>query len=471
VLSVNVQNILRFPLNPKSVSLFERALWFFTPVLFAVFLIASVFIGKPILACIPCILILLHMAIGHFGLCKALAAFSISTGLLYYFKGIPGYFTLFPLEMLIIGFFLVFPVFIRENFREFISSIRFKKSICVLVFSIVITTYYLINQTNIPLASVTWGSSKVVIFLLGYGVVYYLLFYRYITLKNIFNWIPAAGLLFIMMMVAAYWKGGYIHTIFNERLGTSIGINATLIAMVMDMVLPVCLFSALYCTKDRVSKFAMFFSLLLISVSLLLTYARGSYFGLIALALYFMFRKIKLYTIAVIVIVAALSGPAILNGLQNRFNKQEQHGVALSNYQRLELGRAAIAIIKSNHFIFGNGMLTFSKAKYKFDFPGWLDRTNLLSTHSLYLEHFVGLGFFGFLGMLLLMFVPIYSLLRLKVEEEDRPFRLGLIFSLLSCALHGFVDCQVGFISFSMLLFTILASSAFLITKYKTLPS
>jgi O-antigen ligase len=199
---------------------------------------------------------------------------------------------------------------------------------------------------------------------------------------------------------------------------------------------------------------------------LFFTYSRGSYFGLIALAIFLFFKKLNIYKIALFLIVILLSFTFLYEGILYRFNKQDR-AVMESNYDRVILLQSAYKMLKSNYFIFGNGMLTFSIAKYEHSFPKWADKDKILSTHNFYLEHFVGLGLFGILGISFILFGTFFSLVRLKVPDADKGIKFGLLFSLLSCILHGFVDCQAGNIAFSLPLFTILASSAFLICENK----
>jgi O-antigen ligase len=139
----------------------------------------------------------------------------------------------------------------------------------------------------------------------------------------------------------------------------------------------------------------------------------------------------------------------------------------MKDSSRIALLQSSYKMIKNNYIVFGNGMLTFSIAKFEYSFPKWADRDKILSTHNLYLEHFVGLGLFGVLGITFLLFGTLFSLVRLKVPDNEKPLKLGFVFALLSCMLHGLVDCQVGNIAFSLPLFTILASSAFLICENK----
>lgn len=446
----------------------RKTWWFFLPGLFLIALVACFQIDKPYLALFPCMLIIFHILAGHFGLIKTITMLSIITGLLYYFDFIPSVLTLFPTEMLIVGGFLLFPVSICDDYRFFLKSIRFKKSLFLIVFSMVISLFFIINKSDLPVGFALYGDSKILIFILGYIMVYYVLYYKYLTLKSVFICITIAGFLFIIGILILYVKNGDFAITLSERLGESIGVRSTIIGMLLDMIFPVSFFLGLHYKSNPLLRIIFLGSSLVILVILLLTYVRGSFFGLIALALYFMFRKIKAYKLILLIVVLAFFGSYFVNGFQNRFEKQDKMGIMLSDYIRYELLQAAFRNIKANHVIFGDGMLTYSMMKYTYDFPIYLDEEKILSTHSYYLEHFVGMGLFGFLGIIIFLWGSLYSLIKLKVGDEDKYLRLGLIFSLISCLLHGFVDSQVGNISFSLLLFSILASSAFLCNKYKS---
>ncbi len=323
---------------------------------------------------------------------------------------------------------------------------------------------YIFTKSNNYFGQAAYGNSKVIIFVLGFILVFYLLYYEFISIRMVLNCITSAGAIFLAIIVLFYLKNGGLRVVLSERIGTSIDIGPNTIAMALDMIFPVTFFSALYCKRNIITKTALFLLSFLYLIVLFLTYSRGSIFGLIALGVFLVFHKIKLHKIAIFMVILLLSLTVWQEGIFKRFNAQDR-AVMESNFDRVVLLQSAMKMIRENHIIFGNGMLTFSLAKYDYSFPKWADKQKGLSTHSLYVEHFVGLGLFGMLGISSMLFGTLFSLVRLKVPDSNEGIKFGLLFSLLSCMLHGFVDCQVGNPAFSLPLLAILACSAIL--KYR----
>jgi hypothetical protein len=440
----------------------KRLFWFFLPFFFLLYLFVCFQKDKQVFALIPSIIIIFLLAASFFGVIKTVAAVALSTFFVYSLEIIPGFLTFLPTELLIIICFVFFPVFIHRDSKEFVSALPFKKSIFLILFSIVTTSFYIFTKSTSYFQQAFYGNSKIVIFILGYILMFYLLYYKHISVKMILNCFIGAGVLFIATIVFFYWKTGNLNGIIAERIGTSVEIRPNGIAMILDVIFPITFFSALYYKKNRVIKGILFLLSFLFLGVLFLTYSRGSYFGLIALVTFLVFYKPKFYKIAIFLAVILFSFTFFYEGILYRFNKQDRT-VLESNYDRMALMQSAIKMIKGNYVVFGNGMLTFSKSKYDYSFPAWADKAKILSTHSLYLEHFVGLGLFGFLGIVFMLFGTFFALVRLKVPEKDKGVKFGLVFSLMSCLLHGFVDCQVGNIAFSLPLFSILTSSMVLI--------
>jgi hypothetical protein len=197
---------------------------------------------------------------------------------------------------------------------NFIGTIPNKNSLLLLLLSIVVTSLYVFTKSNSYFGQVFFGNSKVIIFILGYILVFYILYYKHVSLKMISNCMIAAGVLFVATIIIYYWKAGYIRGILSERIGTHVDIRPNAIAMSLDMIFPIAFFTAIY-TKNKIVKPVLLLVSFLFLITLFLTYSRGSYLGLIALGIYLFFNKMKFYKMVIFLIVAILSFTFLYEGL------------------------------------------------------------------------------------------------------------------------------------------------------------
>ena len=124
---------------------------------------------------------------------------------------------------------------------------------------------------------------------------------------------------------------------------------------------------------------------------------------------------------------------------------------------RRPLFKAAAGVIKDNWLI-GIGMNNFQLLKYNFAFPHFLDPFKIQSAHNIYLEMFANLGIIGFIALLWILVSSIMGFKRIPRSNERRKANyIGLLASISTFYIHGFIDCAIANIK-TMAVFIIILS-------------
>lgn len=307
---------------------------------------------------------------------------------------------------------------------------------------------------------------KIILFINGYIIFYLLLRSNRISYFLILNSIIFSGLAFSIILITKILLLGSEYNFLVERLGIPSEVNPNTVAMFLDFIFPLTLFLS-FCQERKNFKILYIALAIFFLLIILLTSSRGSLLGILVIGMYFVLKNFTIkkfvYIICPICILLVAVSPIVFSRIVS-----QDAGTAMSNIYRLEHWQTAWKIIESNNFLFGAGMYAYSYLKYSFGFPLVLDPNRTMSTHNLFIEYAVGIGFIGLLGMLILMINPLLKLFKTHIDDKNNYIRLGIMFSLLSYYLHSLVDC--GFLVYPLLMFNyiLLAAASTLSQEYKT---
>jgi O-antigen ligase len=334
-------------------------------------------------------------------------------------------------------------------------------SIVIMVSSFIISLIY---QTIAHRGNYEYSLEEDIILLLGLAVffiTYALLVLEIISIRQIIMALTISILPFLVYSLYSYYLHGELSKFFILRFGgTSPDTNPNYVATVLDFCFPFALFLAL---GEKKAHIKIFFSLLsmIYCICLLLTAARGSIPGLLAILLFFIFKS---RSIAIWILIGALTigiFGTVGSRVANRILKPTTMD-NLSNIGRVELATTANSILKNNYYMFGIGFTNFKSEKFRYGFSHSFDNNKGLSTHNSFLELWVGWGLLGLIGWLSLLIGSLIRVARTKLSVEMHHLRYALMFALLGFMAHGIVDVNIAHFNCIMLIISTLSCISFL---------
>jgi O-antigen ligase len=180
--------------------------------------------------------------------------------------------------------------------------------------------------------------------------------------------------------------------------------------------------------------------LLLLAPALLLTFSRGGFLALAALAVIAVLsvrRKLEL-------LAAALAAAALLiwrvqliaERIAHELNAQDPNN---SFIQRLAVWRAALKMLRDHPF-FGAGLSGFQATVLRYIPPG--GATDAIYPHNLWLAFWSELGLLGLIAFGLIYFGLLWRAWcgLATISPDERPILWGIVAALVMIAVHGLVD-------------------------------
>ena len=266
-----------------------------------------------------------------------------------------------------------------------------------------------------------------------------------IALQTLFSYSYALKFSFEKMANALYFiRGGIFGASPNQA------------AIFIELIFPIVLIYYLY-ANSRLRRLATLSLLFLMLLAIFSTFSRGAIVGISfsIILITFLTKKIKelLIPIAIILFFLFISSFYLL--LIARFETIAFQTTTLVG--RIPLFKAAAGVIKDNWLI-GIGMNNFQLLKYNFAFPHFLDPFKIQSAHNIYLEMFANLGIIGFIALLWILVSSIMGFKRIPRSNERRKANyIGLLASISTFYIHGFIDCAIANIK-TMAVFIIILS-------------
>jgi len=209
-----------------------------------------------------------------------------------------------------------------------------------------------------------------------------------------------------------------------------------------------------------------FFSLMLSSFCLVLTYSRGAWISLaiIILLLYFYKQKTRyiLYMCTFFTFLILISGNSGIERLNPNKSLQDN-----SILYRLEIYKSTLKIIKE-HFFFGTGLNTM---KHYINYYSQVITSPVHHTHNLILNVLGEAGFIGLIifGMILLnLFKNIYYVFRLE-DDFYKDIAISVFLGFLSILIHGFIDAPIiapQFLFFTIYIYSFIANIKYMKTSF-----
>ncbi len=214
---------------------------------------------------------------------------------------------------------------------------------------------------------------------------------------------------------------------------------------------------AFFMTEEKTSgRWKLGGVLLILALSLAMTYARGACFAvMLTLAAYGAIKdwRILLGCIAVGA-VALLADPMLADRLLSVFTK-----IDTSAEMRLAIWESSAAMIL-DHPMLGIGWGSFLKVYPEYDFYINDASTQIFHAHNMYLHYAAEIGIVGAAAFYWFFFGTMFTAFRSSTTEEStlvRRFELGCGLALVTVALGGFTDHVAFNIPTSMLLWMICA--------------
>lgn len=181
--------------------------------------------------------------------------------------------------------------------------------------------------------------------------------------------------------------------------------------------------------------------IIILLVALVFTRSRGAWFGLGVALIYLLLRSRAL----VLAVLSGMGGLLIIisdffrNMVLSRLASTSLTDPSLSG--RLVLWMYAWLAVKNN-WLFGVGWENFRFIKFSYGYPKFGDPRSTLSTHNLYIETMVDLGF---LGLALFLFLLIGTIIRTNrlvknPQQEEDGLALGIAAALIAYASHSVFD-------------------------------
>jgi O-antigen ligase len=354
---------------------------------------------------------------------------------------------------------LFFPLALkRDSISNELTAPPFAKHLLLLLSGWVVSLTYISINNN---GEFKYFFMYDIFFLLGLVSAYEMFIafrLKFLEPDKLIPCIALSGFVIVCVVFAKYFVLGIsLSTIFIKRLGMAVDINPNVITAYLDLALPCALFTAFF-EKRSLRKKILFYSLsAFIVCAILLAATRGSLPGIAILAAYVIWRKrskrLLLFVLICSVSVAFTIGAPIVE----RMVKPNTADI-LSNMGRVELLRAALKVLKDNHYFFGIGMNNFSQMKFSYGFPQWFDTKRVMSSHNFFVEIWMGWGLLGLLGWLSLNASIVLSILR---KHKDNCAANAAAFAIIAFSVHGLMDSFCANYSIMLAYFSLMGIAFF----------
>jgi len=357
---------------------------------------------------------------------------------------------------------MFFPLALNTNARlsELIRVPHYKPLILLLLGWIISLVYATItNYGELKYHTVRFD----IYFLLGFVVayeIYFLLKLKLLDTEKLIFYIGVSGIVVVCYLLAKYFVKGDVSSVFSERFGSSIDQNPNITAAYLDLALPCAFFAAFFEKRNVVKKILLYaFSLIYVCV-ILMAATRGSLFGIVAICLWFIWRKRSKRILFGVIACAIIGYFTFGNKIAERLFNPNVADV-ISNMGRVEMLRSAFKMLKENYFFFGIGMNNYSLAKFEYGIPQWFDATRGMSSHNFFVEIWLGWGMLGLLGWVIFNIVTVTGLFR---GNKDCGTAYAVAFAVMAFSMHGFVDSVLAsypimFVYFSLIGVALFAAS------------
>lgn len=204
-------------------------------------------------------------------------------------------------------------------------------------------------------------------------------------------------------------------------------------------------FAQLIYAGKRIKKIFFLVLIILLSVSLLMTFSRGAWFGAgIAFMLMMLFlRRFKIVlAFACIISLVLLVVPSIRERVLFTFQKG-------GDADRFMLWRGAWGMIEERPFL-GKGLGT-----YIIYMPEYTHQENSQYAHNSYLQIWAETGIFSLLTFLIFLLLIFVQAVRSLMAKKD-PILLGLLCGIGGFLVHSFFDSQLYSLQLSILFWLML---------------
>jgi hypothetical protein len=274
---------------------------------------------------------------------------------------------------------------------------------------------------------------------LGYAsiaaVVCYLLMMEFIEVRHVMMAMVIGGVLLVFTLYFTSFMGGAFF--LRERFGLYAGLNPNLIAMQLDVLVPLAIAFSLS-EKGLHKVIAWHGVLIFLVMTLLMTQSRGSVPGILLYGMYYLWKIRRnrgvLWAASLFCLIGiSYFGPILMERLLSK--KTADMG---SNYERYFLLKTAWKVLGLNNYVFGTGMDAFRWIKSPFGFPLSFDLGKNKSSHNFYLEIWLGWGSMALLGWFNICAGSVISLF--KSRGGDRIYFQTIALAIVGYSIHGFVD-------------------------------
>ena len=345
-----------------------------------------------------------------------------------------------------------------------------KKPISMMFFSLAMSVIYAIFFSNNSDIFLSKFDFNFIFGIICFYCIFFLLSLDVLKFDRLLKSILFSGVPIVIYPMLKIIKIKGVQGLSINRLGSFTTVNPNTISSFLDILLPVAIFLALN-EKRKTIKILYLGLTVIYTVGIYLTSSRGSLPGVMIIVLYL---GRALYTKKQIILFAIFVG-AIFSILFNG----DSHGAAkrlvkpnradlVSDFDRIRLYKAAQKALEINHYIFGMGINTFTRDKFKYGFPRWLDNKKALSSHNFYLEVWLGWGVLALAGWLTLSLGLTLRLAKTKIEASILPYKKSIILALIGFSLHSLVDSVMTLTPIILILFTLFACTAYLINFKKS---
>lgn len=225
--------------------------------------------------------------------------------------------------------------------------------------------------------------------------------------------------------------------------------------------------------KFSLSNLLLIISFLLIATTLLLTFSRGAWLGVILGVIFLLFfmalRRVKqikkrLVILSIGLISALLSLMFISSGLYKSGIISYDRAYSSDNIRK-EIWSTSLEIVRNNVF-FGVGLGDFQNyfseyTKGRINYPEYIS-PHALTPHNIFLNIWLQMGLFGLLSILSLIGIFFFNLY--KRRDNDWIFSFAIMSSMVAIIGQGFVDSSI-WKNDLMIFFWFLLSCSYIITK------
>jgi O-antigen ligase len=241
-------------------------------------------------------------------------------------------------------------------------------------------------------------------------------------------WVPLAPLV----------SGGLGGKVVSTPFGVT---NLNIVACALAMAGAVSL-GLLSGTDSLWPKLALFASVLLCSVALVITRSRGGWFGFGAAFLYVLARSRSKgpLMLAATMALAVLASGFLKSMLVSRATQTTVYDPSMLG--RFVLWHFAWLVAKAN-WLFGVGMDNFRYVKHFYGYPVPISLARQYNAHNLYLEVLADLGVVGFVAFFWLFLSALVKAWRAAASGAARNLGLGLSAGFIACAVHGLVESNM----------------------------